>query len=412
MIRWTRAAAAVALALAAPSAALAFETVDSLPFPSTGAFPAWVADPVGPWTIFAYGGLMYDSNAFRAPVNEQGDMVARLGAGGRLIQRVVGRQAILLEGYGEYYDFQDLNEIDHFGYGARGEWLYEIGNNINGAAGYSRVRRHGDLGEFRIERRVMVTTERAFVDGGYRFHPDWRIFGGAEVTRSEDDLGVRPQRNTGSLRSSLTYRTPLGNTLGVEGRVTNGETPVDEIIAGAPSVTDDYEEREVSLVLSYALGAQLRVGGRVGQTEREYEQFPERNFDGTTYRGTIEWLPTQKIIFGFEAYHEPASIIDVASSHVIRTGQSAGVSWAPGFKLVFTARFVNERRENQGDISTVVLDTPPRDETLRVWRFGAGWEPARRWQLGLGLDVGERRSNELGRDYDYLQVMANVRWTY
>ena len=49
----------------APTVAGAFDTVTTLPWPSSGRFPAWEGEPVPPWSVFAYGGLMHDSNPFR-----------------------------------------------------------------------------------------------------------------------------------------------------------------------------------------------------------------------------------------------------------------------------------------------------------------------------------------------------------
>jgi hypothetical protein len=331
--------------------------------------------------------------------------------GARALQRIVGRQYILLEGFGEYYDYDKFSDIDHFGYGLRGELLWELGNQVNGAAGYSRRYRHGDLGEFQIERKVMVTSDRYFVDGGYQFAANWRLFGAAEHTRSHRDIDEFGDLNATTLRSSLTYRTPLGNALGVEARGTRGDARVDEDIAGV-DFTDDFEETEIAGTLAYALSAQLRVSGRLGHTERTYEQLQSRDFSGTTYRGLVEWLPTNKLVFGLEGYREPASVVDIDASHVIRTGSIFSASWAATFKLVFTTRFLNERRLNEGSVAVAVLGIPPRDETLRVWRFGVGWEPVRHWQVGAAWDIGERRSNELGRDYDYQQVMLNARYVF
>ena len=65
-------------------------------------------------------------------------MVARVGFGGRTLNRIVGRQRLLLDGYGEYYDYNDFNEIDHFAYGLRGDWLWEIGNQLDGTVRYAR----------------------------------------------------------------------------------------------------------------------------------------------------------------------------------------------------------------------------------------------------------------------------------
>jgi hypothetical protein len=405
--RWM-AAGLVALA---PTLASAFETVDTLPWPSSGRFPAWQGDPVRPWSVFAYGGLMYDSNPFRRETDEESDMVARLGAGGRTQGRLVGRQRYTLEGYGEYYDYNHLSAIDHFGYGARGELNWELGNDVNGDLSYSRVRRHADLGEFQREERVMILEQRYLLDGGWRFLPNWRISGGLERNTADRDSEDAADTEVNTARGRLIYATPLGNSIGVEARGTRGQARFIDELNGIDT-TDDYEERELALIAVYRLGEQLRTFGRIGHTEREYKDLQERNFSGGTWRAQVDWLPTAKLTFTFETYRDVDSTLDASASHVLRDGEAFGIAYAATFKLVFTARFTNERRLYQGDASAVVLGLPQRDDTLRVWRFGAGWEPQRHWQVGVGLDIGERTSNLLGAGYDYTAVMGNVRWTF
>jgi hypothetical protein len=396
----------------APAVASAFETVDALPFPSSGAFPAWQPDGRAvPWSIYAYGGLMYDSNAFRRDSGEESDIVSRVGVGGRASARVIGRQRVAVEAFGEYYDYDQFSEIDHFGYGLRGEWLWEIGNTLDGNIGYTRRRRHADLGEFQVERRVMGTTQQWFADGGWRFHPDWRLFGALEHSKTERDTDVLSEIDSTTARTALTYRTGLGNVVGVEARATRGETPIREDL-GAVANVFDYDERELAATLAYAVGTTLRLTARLGNTTREYEELPERNFDDVTWRAGADWAVVPKIVLRFATFHAPAPATDFDSLGVVRTGNLFGASWAPTFKLVFTATFTHERRVNEGDPVTAVLDLPPRDDTVRVWRFGAGWEPQRHWQVGAAVDVGERTSNVVGREYDYVQVMGNLRWTF
>ena len=402
-----------ALLALGPATAFAFETVDTLPFPSSGAFPGWPGDRgAEPWSIYAYGGLMYDSNAFRRDTDELDDIVARYGFGGRYAARVYGRQAVVLEAFGEYYDYNHLSEIDHFGYGLRGDWLWELGNQANGNIGYVRRHRHADLGEFQVERRSMGTTDLAFIDGGYRFLSDWRIFGALEWTRSSRDTDVFDALEGKTVRTALTYRTPLGNVLGIDARATRGQAPFTDETTGAATTVNDFDEREIAATLAYSLGAQLRIGGRIGYTTREYDDLPERDFEGRTWRGGLDWLPTGKLVFRFETYREPSPLTDIDAPFAIRTGALFSASWAATYKLVFTASYLNENRRNEGDPNTVLLGTPVRDETIHVWRFGVGWEPQRRWQLGAAIDFGDRTSNEVGRDYEYQQVMFNARFTF
>lgn len=408
--RWIRAVGLLALA---PAAAFAFETVDELPYPAEGAFPAWPAEPRRPWRLFAYGGLMQDSNVFRRDSDEISDLVGRVGIGAAGAARIVGRQVLRGDGFVEYHDYQDSSQLDHTAYRLRGHWVWQIGNQIDGAAGYERERRLADLGEFQIESRDMVTEERLFVDGGYQFAARWRLFGLAEQRRTKRQTDDFAALDENTVVGRITHLSGLGNELGVEARFTRGEADIEETIPGTTQlVSNDFDEREIAVVLAYALTGQVRAGGRIGYTERKYDEISGRDFSDTTYRGSLTWATTPKLILSFEAFHVPASIVEANSSHLIRTGTSFGASWAATYKLVFSVRLINEDRESQGEAADVVLGTPVRDETLRTWRFGVGWEPQRGWQLGAGFDVGERSSNELGRDYDYTAFMLNVRWTY
>jgi len=410
--RWIRAAAVPAVLALGPATALAFETVDTLRWPSAGLFaPTYTGDPVAPWGIFAYAGTMYDTNVLRTPTAETADWISRIGIGGRYTARVYGRQSIAIDGYGEYRSYDELDEYNHFAYGLRGQWLWELGNRLAGAATVSRVQRLGDLAEIRGRAKEIITADRLDLTGGYRFHPDWRLTGGIGATRVENDS--RPAENTDSsgIRGGIEYVSPLGNAVGIEVRYAEGDAPVDDPLVGSfPG--NQYEETETALTLTYALGETLRVRGRLGYTERTYSQFPASNFSGTTGRAGVDWRLGVKTLFTAEAYRTPDSVIDVDALYVDLRGVGVGLHWAPTYKLVFSARALNERRVYRGDVLAASTGLPQRDETARVLRFGAGWEPERRWQFSSALDFGTRESNLLGRDYDYTAATVNLRYTF
>jgi hypothetical protein len=405
-------AAGLAALLALAPAANAFETVDTLPWPSTGRFPAFRGEDVRPWSINAYGGSMYDSNVLRATDNETSDLVTRLGVGGSYGARVVGRQSIVLDGFAEYRKYSDLTQFDHWAYSARGAWLWEIGNQLSGVASVRRDQRLADLGESSADVRDLVITDAFDLSGAYRFHPDFRLTGGVATNRIEHDgRPIATERNYGA-RAGAEYISGLGNTLGLEYRYTTGEAPVDEFAGFGVVVPDnEYQQDEIAVTLFYSLTADLRVRGRLGHTERTYDQFPTANFSGTTGRGTIEWLPGPKTLITLEAFREPDPLIDAEALYIDRRGVAAGVAWAVTYKLVLSVRALQERRLYRGD-PVVTTGLPQRDETLHLVRFGFGWEFQRQWQFSSSLDYGTRDSNFLGRDYDYTAITANLRWQF
>jgi hypothetical protein len=181
---------------------------------------------------------------------------------------------------------------------------------------------------------------------------------------------------------------------------------------GTTLVDNDYTEKELSVVATVPAGAQLTGTGRVGRTTRNHKQFPERDFSGTTWRAGVDWTPLQKTGFEFALYREPRSIIDIGASFVIVSGVTFGPRWAPTPKLVFSALFLRERQQFAGDPNIFLLGTPQRDETVRTFRLGAGWEPKRFIEVSGGWEHGIRTSNVLNRDYDFDALMANVRFRF
>src|SRR5439155_20783560 len=122
-------------------------------------------------------------------------------------------------------------------------------------------------------------------------------------------------------------------------------------------------------------------------------------------------LPGNKTILGFEAYQEPRSVIDIAASHVLVKGVSFGPRWAMTNQVVLSARFARERRQFDGN-PALAAGATLRDEVYHLIRFAVGWEPQRRWQVGLGYDHGERESNIAGRDYQVNTVTGNLAYVW
>ena len=400
--------------LLAPLAALAFETVDTMPWASGGRFPAYPPEEIRPYEVFVEGGLMYDSNILRRNAGAEHEVVQRYGAGGRIDQRVVGRQRIHLEARGDVFLFDQFGDLDHFAYSGAGTWLWELGNDFSGAIGYARTHRLAALSEVQRAVKRMITTDDFFANGAWRLGPNTRLRGGYSYGRGVRDTPGEDQVSFGTrtVVAGADYVTPLGNALGVEYRYTRGDAPISGTIDPSGAfANNDYTEREAALVATYTSSATLRFNGRVGHTERTYTDLPN-NFSGTTYRAGVEWLPGTKTILAFEAYKEPRAVIDIDASHVLVRGLAFGPAWAPTAKLAFSLRLLSEHRvfvaadPNVAPVATLV------EEDVHLARLGMAWEPVRLMQVGFGIDRGNRQSNTLGRDYNFTAFMANLRVTW
>lgn len=414
-----------ALALLLPGAALAqhFEAVDTIPSATSGRFPAYPAEAPRPTEIYLRGGILHDNNLFRLSdsantravlgTDSRSDTVTRAGAGIRHEQLIIGRQRVRLAADIDRYDFDRYSQMNNTAYGLRGEWLWETAGDLSGTVGAERRHRLVDLAQRQTLVKDMVTEEHAYANAAYLVGPTVRLRGGLDGARGrhDDAAANAAEVRTTTATGAVEYVTPLGNAIGVEARRTKGNAPLAEVVGpAAVPVDNDFTETELAAVLTWTASAQIHAVGRLGRTQRKHEQFPERNFTGTTGRATVDWMPLQKTAFEASIYKEPRTIVDIAASYVIVKGVTFGPRWAPTEKLVFSALLVSESQDYRGDpLLSVVPGTPERQETLRGLRFGATWEPRRFVQVQLGWDHGKRSSNIALRDYSYDALMLNVR---
>ena len=404
-------ALSLTLAFASPLA-FAYEAIDTLPWPSFGIYPAYPREADRPTDIWLQAGFLRDDNVLRTETGEQSDTIMRYGGGIRHETRVVGRQRVRLDARGDYYDYRHFNDLDHFAYSLAGDWLWEIGNNWSGTVLIGQAKRQVDMGETQADRLDTAVTTRFAATAAYLVSPSFRLRGGLAGVHADRKTAAETETRAQTVTAAAEYVSPLANTLGVEYRYTNGNAPNLQFVEPLGAfVSNDYREHEIAAVASYAAGTQLRFGGRLGYTRRDYDEFPTRDFDGWTGRIALDWLPGNKTILGFEAYREPRSIIDVSASHVLVSGVAFGPRWAVTNQVVLSARFARERRLFDGDPSLTAGATL-RDELATLVRFAVGWEPQRRWQLGLAVDLGERESNEVGRDFQFQAVMGNLAYVW
>jgi hypothetical protein len=402
-----RALAGVLLA-AAPVAASAFEAIDTLPYPSTGAFPAYPGETARPGRLFANAGVMYDDNFLRRPTGQESEIITRLGLGATYDQRIYGRQVLRLDARADLFKYDRFSNLDHVGYGLLGEWRWELGNQLSGTLGYGRRHFQADRGENQSAEEDLVTEQRLYGSAAYAITPDWRVRGALAGALVERPDTVTADSSSTSAAAGIDYLTPLGNALGLEVRATSGDAPVSALFDPIGQFNgNEYDETEIAALATYNVGPTLRLGARVGKTEREYTLLPAFNFDGTTYRFDAGWRPGNKTLLALEVYKRPRSVIDLDTTQSIARGIVFGPSWAPTAKLVFAARMVREERD-----SPVAAGILPREEVLRGLRLSAGWEATRRFHFGVAWETGERRSTELGRDFDYNAYMVNGRFVF
>jgi hypothetical protein len=400
--------------LVTPVCALAFESVDVLVPASGGLYPAYPADTLGgpgePYALWAQAGLMYDTNILRLTNRDSKEWVSRLGIGGRYDQRIIGRQAVHLEGSVDGYVYDKFSALDNVAYAGLGEWRWEAGDDLAGTFGVLRRRFQASLSQIQAAVYDPVTETDYAATARYALGPHLAARGGLTFVDYERPSHPFANTKTATATGGIEYVTDVGNAIGVQVAEAKGNAPVDQLVDPLGIfVNNDFRQRDAGIVGTWGALPSVRVAGRVGRTERHYTELPNRDFNGPTWDVTAQWYPTTKTTLVAEAHQRIASVIEIASSHIRAKGFSFGPSWAPTAKLNFQARFLREHQIFEGDPSAALDVGPVREEIVRGVRFGVYWEYTRSIHYQFSFDHGGRESNILGRDYRYSAAVAQVR---
>ena len=404
---------AAGVLLLSPLAAFAFEAVDALLPSSSGHFLAYPSEPLPPYELWAQFGMMHDTNILRRTTGDNSETVARLGIGGRWDQRVIGRQGLHLVGQVDGFLYNKFSDLDNVGYFGLGEWRYEVGNDLAGAIGMSRRKFQASLSQIQRAARDPITQQSYYVNGRYRVGPHVGVRGGVEFVDYSRPTRADSETETVLGTAGIEYVTNLGNMIGLEVRQARGDAPVNELVDPLGQfVSNDFRQRDVAVVSTWAVTPQIRFAGNVGRTNRTYSQLPDRDFSGTTWRAALHWAFSPKAYFDFEHSKHVSSIIDIGAAHVVVKGYSFGPAWALTAKTNLSARFLRQHLDYGGDPAAALGAAPEREEIVRALRLGAYWEYTRKVHVTAAWENGNRESNILGRNYRFNAYTANVKYFF
>lgn len=361
-----------------------------------------------PLQLRVYGGLRYDSNLFRlsrdADVraitgsSDKSDAVYNLGAGGRYEIRP-GRQKIVLEGGVEQNWYQRFDELDNTANHGRAEWGWQAGNDWSGTLGIAHRHHLENYASVQSNIRDMVDRDQAYGSANYqplsylRFTADldW-----TKASHSDDARQVLDFRSTGAAFTT-SWVTPSKNSVGVKLRTEDTTYPSGAFAAHSGT---DYRDYEYSLVSVWNVTAASRLEGRLGHTERKFDQDASRDFSGPTWRLGYQWEPTGKTALEVAVWRELTGFEDLSGTYMRTNGIGIFPAWSVTPKLVLQGMAAHQTRDYVGDLA-LTTGGGQREDRERLLQIAAVWTPLRLTKLVFALESGDRTSNQALADYDY-----------
>jgi exopolysaccharide biosynthesis operon protein EpsL len=370
-----------------------------------------------PLKLKAFGGISYDSNLFRLSdavdpqatigSSDKSDMIYQLGAGGKYELRQ-SRQKFIAEADLTQYKFQNFDDLDNTSGDLGGAWQWEVGNNWNGNLGLGYRRYLESFANFQQNIRDMVDQDRIYGSANYLFHSHLKFTLDADWTDSQHGGQGRDvlDSKVDNTAFSVNWVTPAQNTVGLQYRTADARFPHKETIA-TTLVENDYTENEYSLVAHWRLGGASEATARIGHTERKFDQAPNRDFSGPTWRLTYLWQPTGKTALEFTIWRELAQFQYLNANYVRETGVSIAPTWSIAPRLALRGKISWQTQNFLGDPGIAAV-SDRREDKERLYQLSALWTPLRLTELALTVEAGKRTSNQAFFDYKYEAISALV----
>jgi hypothetical protein len=178
----------------------------------------------------------------------------------------------------------------------------------------------------------------------------------------------------------------------------------DQDVAGV-SVSNDYQETEISGVLYWEATGKSSLEARMGYTQQSYDDLDDRDYQGSTGRLTYYWRATGKTKVDVSAWRETDTQNDEITTYVLTKGVSIRPSWSvtPLITLRGEVAYINDDFKGENDIRTALGGQRRDDDT---WRYGvsASWDPRQFIRLTVGYRKEDRDSSIDVNDFDVRQI--------
>ena len=311
--------------------------------------------------------------------------------------------------------YNNLDVLDYDGHNAFASWKWQAGNDFSGQLRYTSRRYLQGFGDFRTTTpaKNLVDLETLRFDAAYVVDAYWTVFGALSQDSVRNELRVRQgsDSDTDRIEAGLRYTTRGGTQFELLGRRSDGDYPQRLPILNQ---TNAYKQKDIEARVRWQPVGHSRLSGAIGQSKREHENVPQRDYDDVYGRVGWEWQPTGHTAVNFQAERQISALDDNFSSYFRTTTYSIAPVWQATGKIRVDGRAQWVARQGEGDTFCTALgfDGSPRQEDLTTYSVGATWAIERNLSANVEVRRDERESNNQFFQYRVRSVSATLQYVF
>jgi exopolysaccharide biosynthesis operon protein EpsL len=370
-------------------------------------------------TLFADEKIARDENVFR--LSREVDPAAAIGSAskadtyrtlslGLKLDLAASLQRFQLDYTHHEERYARFTDLDFAGHDARAAWLWQLRSDAGGQLGYEERVALASFAYIQARTPDQLRLRRTYFNGTVLATPRWRVRGGvAELEQKNSD----PARQVSDVKIAsadlaLSYVTPADNSAGIGVRAEQGRFPNQEFVSGS-FFANAYRQYGVGLVSEWTLTGPSRISARADRLRRHYDELPQRDFEGNTFRIQYDWKPTGKLALAAVAQKDISANEDIRSSFVLLKGFTLSTVLKASEMIEVSGTLEYGTRDYLGDPGLVFGVAPTRKDRVRSATLNVSYRPARNVTLQAGVQREARTSNVQFADYGVGVAFVSVR---
>ena len=388
-----------------PASKFRFWLVAALCLPLTAM--AGEGDTFRPLVFASYG---HDDNLFRVAddleallvlgTTNKADSYQRYGVGFD-IDWQVSRQKFIVKAQSSKTRFNRYTTLDYDGNDINGEWVWQVGNRLNGRMGMARSTTQGSYTELQQLISNTRTLENQFFEANYWFHSRWRA--GIKMRHETSDYSAVTLNSDNSESDSTVLGLYLdGRTISFSGVEIRSAKVTYPNRLFTPTLDNAFDETGISYVTSWNPSGKSQVKLRLGLLTREGQNLNYKTDSlDVDITGTLALSGKTSLSGGM--IRQLRSEDFSGANTTTTTGLNLGVQWQvlPKTRISVTSRFQNvgyEPNNRQDDVVTLSI--------------GADYQPLPGAVVSIGLTHDKRDSNQPLQNYDANTAFLSASWKF
>ena len=366
--------------------------------------------------------LTFDDNVFRfsSPAQAQAafgspttsDVVKRLELGVHVNLRL-SRQLVTLSTNINESRYSRFNVLDNTGKSYGLGWNWRLGNDLYGELSTSKSASLAGFAETRNPVNNLRTSTRQRASINWDIHPEWTLHATGEQVKIENELNTFSSldRKDEIIEGGVRYQNPAGTQLGLAYRVTASEFPNRTGFAQF-FFGDESEQKTIVASAAWALTKKSRLSAQLSQVNIEYQNKPQRNFQGISQRWSLDQSVSAKTNINLTAYQEVYPIEDVESTYVETKGAAINSAWSLTSKVSLQGGLGYEKRAYPSSAGLFALANNDRSDESKTANLSLQYTPTDKSLVQLQYQGEKRTSNLDVQSYRFNTLNFLVRYNF